>query len=349
VVLVAGSDPVDQYLITHPESFFESSPEFGRIDPDNLRILAEHLRCAVYELPIRTDEAYGRYDVEETQGILELMQAQKDSIELEKMRQEQIKATAEARKEELKALELPKAQEDPIRAAGAAMEPKPASKEQQQLDERKRKIAESELPIQERLAAVQERIAEQMTIVENAAVTLNLTEKERIANEMRLLDLQEEAAALKRQDASARPRPVATAAPRTASTPGVFTPRRVITETRGSMPAPNTPEEGYDQNDRRITDGRKKIRGVRTPDTYTGGSIAGPFRPLSPRRGSLTPGGGLNGFYARQNVGSGSGSMSISTSTTAVSANVAAQRGGDQLSAKIDRTNELLSRGLLGN
>jgi hypothetical protein len=38
VVLVAGSDPVDQYLITHPESFFESSPEFGRIDPDNLRI-----------------------------------------------------------------------------------------------------------------------------------------------------------------------------------------------------------------------------------------------------------------------------------------------------------------------
>lgn len=71
VVLVAGSDPVDQYLITHPESFFESSPEFGRIDPDNLRILAEHLRCAVYELPIRTDEAYGRYDVEETQGILD--------------------------------------------------------------------------------------------------------------------------------------------------------------------------------------------------------------------------------------------------------------------------------------
>lgn len=71
VVLVAGSDPVDQYLITHPESFFEASPEFGRIDPDNLRILAEHLRCAVYELPIRTDEAYGRYDVEETQGILD--------------------------------------------------------------------------------------------------------------------------------------------------------------------------------------------------------------------------------------------------------------------------------------
>jgi tape measure domain-containing protein len=285
---------------------------------------------------------------EETQGILELMQAQKDSIEIEKMRQEQIKATGEARKEELKALELPKAQEDPIRAAGAAMEPKPASKEQQQLDERKRKIAESELPIQERLAAVQERIAEQMTIVENAAVTINLTEKERIANEMKLLDLQEEAAALKRQDAASRPQPVATAAPRTASTPNVFTPPRVITETRGSMPAPFTPEEGYDENDRRITDGRKKIRGVQTPDTYTGGSIAGPFRPLSARRGSLTPGGGLNGFYARQNVGSGSGSMSISTSTTAVSANVSAQRGGDQLSAKIDRTNELLSRGLLG-
>jgi tape measure domain-containing protein len=286
---------------------------------------------------------------EETQGILELMQAQKDSIELEKMREEQIKATVETRKEELKALELPKAQEDPIRAAGAAMEPKPASKEQQQLDERKRKIAESELPIQEQLAAVQERIAEQMTLVENAAVTINLTDKERIANEMKLLDLQEEAAALKRQDASARPRPVAAAAPRTASTPNVFTPRRVITETRGSMPAPFTPEEGYDENDRRITDGRKKIRGVQTPDTYTGGSIAGPFQPLSPRRGSLTPGGGLNGFYARQNVGSGSGSMSISTSTTAVSATTAAQKSNTELGPKIDRTNELLNRVFFAN
>jgi tape measure domain-containing protein len=286
---------------------------------------------------------------EETQGILELMQAQKDSIELEKIRVENIKAATEARQTEIKAMELPKSvlENDPIRKAGEEAD-KPVSKEQQALDERKRKLAEAELPIKERIAAIEERIAEQRVIVANAAVTLNLTEKERIANEMKLLDLQEEAAALKRQDAAARPQPVATAAPRTASTPNVFTPPRVIPETRGSMPAPFTPEEGYDENDRRITDGRKKIRGVQTPDTYTGGSIAGPFRPLSQRRGSLTPGGGLNGFYARQNVGSGSGSMSISTSTTAVSATTAAQRGGDQLSAKIDRTNELLSRGLLG-
>jgi len=286
---------------------------------------------------------------EETQGILELMQAQKDSIELEKIRVENIKAATEARQTEIKAMELPKSvlENDPIRKAGEEAD-KPVSKEQQALDERKRKLAEAELPIKERIAAIEERIAEQRVIVANAAVTLNLTEKERIANEMKLLDLQEEAAALKRQDAAARPRPVTPAASSTASTPNVLTPRRVITETRGSMPAPFTPEEGYDENDRRITDGRKKIRGVQTPDTYTGGSIAGPFRPLSPRRGSLTPGGGLNGFYARQNVGSGSGSMSISTSTTAVSATTAAQRGGDQLSAKIDRTNELLSRGLLG-
>jgi hypothetical protein len=166
-------------------------------------------------------------------GIAELKIAEAESLEIEKQRTDQIKASTEAKKAEMKLLELPKAQEDPIRAAGAAMEPKPASKEQQQLDERKRKIAESELPIQERLAAVQERIAEQMTIVENAAVTINLNDKERIANEMKLLDLQEEAAALKRQDAATRPRPVATAAPRTTSTPNVFTPRRVITETRG--------------------------------------------------------------------------------------------------------------------
>jgi hypothetical protein len=57
----------------------------------------------------------------------------------------------------------------------------------------------------------------------------------------------------------------------------------------------------------------------------------------------------LNGFYARQNVGSGSGSMSISTSTTAVSATTAAQKSNTELGPKIDRTNELLNRVFFAN
>ena len=107
--------------------------------------------------------------------------------------------------------------------------------------------------------------------------------------------------------------------------------------------------KGYDEQNRRLTDGRRKILGVQTPDTYTGGPLVTGDRRLSgPNRSSLTPGGGLDGFYARQNVGSGSGSMSINTSGARTQQTVNAARK-DDLSSKIDRTNELLSRGLLGS
>ena len=71
VVLVASDEPVDQYLMQHPEFFFEASPEHARIDPDNLRILAEHIKCAVFERPMRFDEGFGDLEVETTQEILQ--------------------------------------------------------------------------------------------------------------------------------------------------------------------------------------------------------------------------------------------------------------------------------------
>lgn len=69
-VLVAGDDPIDQYLVTHPEFFFGASPEHARIDPNNLRVLAEHLKCAVFELPVAGDESFGSFAVEDTQEVL---------------------------------------------------------------------------------------------------------------------------------------------------------------------------------------------------------------------------------------------------------------------------------------
>ena len=57
--LVATSDPLDQYLMTHPEYFFEHSPEHALINPDNLLVLTSHLKCAVFELPMGRDEPYG--------------------------------------------------------------------------------------------------------------------------------------------------------------------------------------------------------------------------------------------------------------------------------------------------
>ena len=58
-VLVASSAPLDQFIIEHPDYFFGRSPEHGYINPDNLEILVNHLKCAAFELPIRDGEPFG--------------------------------------------------------------------------------------------------------------------------------------------------------------------------------------------------------------------------------------------------------------------------------------------------
>ena len=51
-VLLAGNDPVDQYLLRRPGYFFSQSPENAVVDPDNPYVLAKHLRSAAFELPL---------------------------------------------------------------------------------------------------------------------------------------------------------------------------------------------------------------------------------------------------------------------------------------------------------
>jgi len=64
-VMVASSAPVDQYVVEHPEYFFDRSPEHACINPNNLEILMNHLKCAAFELPIREGEKFGPHDVAE--------------------------------------------------------------------------------------------------------------------------------------------------------------------------------------------------------------------------------------------------------------------------------------------
>src|SRR5690606_32634327 len=54
-VLVASSTPLDQYIVQHPEFVFGETVEAARVHPDNPIIAAEHLKCAIFELPL--DEA----------------------------------------------------------------------------------------------------------------------------------------------------------------------------------------------------------------------------------------------------------------------------------------------------
>jgi DEAD/DEAH box helicase domain-containing protein len=62
-VFVASSAPLDQFIVQHPDYFFGSSPEHAHIQPDNLEILVNHLKCAAFELPISPDEGFGSVDL----------------------------------------------------------------------------------------------------------------------------------------------------------------------------------------------------------------------------------------------------------------------------------------------
>ena len=62
-VFVASSAPLDQFIVQHPDYFFGNSPEHAHIQPDNLEILVNHLKCAAFELPISPDEGFGKVDL----------------------------------------------------------------------------------------------------------------------------------------------------------------------------------------------------------------------------------------------------------------------------------------------
>jgi DEAD/DEAH box helicase domain-containing protein len=72
-ILIATSDPLDQYIVRHPEYFFGQSPEAGLVNPDNLYVLTSHVRCAAFELPIDEAERFGPNTLPE---VLDYLQAQ---------------------------------------------------------------------------------------------------------------------------------------------------------------------------------------------------------------------------------------------------------------------------------
>ena len=57
IILVALPDALDQYFMRHPEDFFARRPEAAVIDPNNRRILLDHLTAAAAEIPLRPADA----------------------------------------------------------------------------------------------------------------------------------------------------------------------------------------------------------------------------------------------------------------------------------------------------
>ncbi|MFC4617717.1 DEAD/DEAH box helicase [Camelliibacillus cellulosilyticus] len=65
IILVATSSPLDQYIIQHPDYFFHRHPEEARINPDNLIILVDHIKCSAYELPFKENDRFGDSEVKD--------------------------------------------------------------------------------------------------------------------------------------------------------------------------------------------------------------------------------------------------------------------------------------------
>jgi DEAD/DEAH box helicase domain-containing protein len=65
--LVATSSPIDQYIVGHPEYVLDRAPEAGLVNPDNLHVLVQHLKCAAFEIPVEQRERFG---TEDTPGVL---------------------------------------------------------------------------------------------------------------------------------------------------------------------------------------------------------------------------------------------------------------------------------------
>jgi DEAD/DEAH box helicase domain-containing protein len=69
-VFVASSAPIDQFIVRNPTYFFESSPEHALINPDNLHVLLDHVKCAAFELPFSERESFGNEPVQEVLSVL---------------------------------------------------------------------------------------------------------------------------------------------------------------------------------------------------------------------------------------------------------------------------------------
>lgn len=72
-VLLAADDPLDSWVVEHPEAIFEAPIESSVLDPTNIHVLVPHVACAAAEIPVRLEDE--RWFGPQLEGVLEVLVA----------------------------------------------------------------------------------------------------------------------------------------------------------------------------------------------------------------------------------------------------------------------------------
>jgi len=70
-ILIVSNAPIDQYIAMHPSYLMEKSPEAALINPANVFILVDQVKCAAFELPFRGKGVLGDEDISDILSYLE--------------------------------------------------------------------------------------------------------------------------------------------------------------------------------------------------------------------------------------------------------------------------------------
>ncbi|MCX8094788.1 MAG: DEAD/DEAH box helicase [Caldisericia bacterium] len=62
-IFIADKDPLNEYIVNHPEEIFEKGSENLIIDPENPHLLKKHILCASFEIPIHKNDDFYFKDV----------------------------------------------------------------------------------------------------------------------------------------------------------------------------------------------------------------------------------------------------------------------------------------------
>ncbi len=70
-IFIANSSAINQFLAKDPHYLLRKTPEMGIVDPNNLIISANHIKCASFELPLKKGESFRPDGTEEILNYLE--------------------------------------------------------------------------------------------------------------------------------------------------------------------------------------------------------------------------------------------------------------------------------------